>query len=161
MQREDAITLSGTFAKMFKNTGFPRTVITDQGTNMMSKLFEDLHIKLGISHNYTTHYHTMANGEVERTHRTILSRLTTSMTESGEDWDKLSSFMVMGYNSTPHSAHEKSPHEVHFGKPPILPSQSPLSFITSQYAKNDNLNEQRKKMKEGWQMAHELIEAGQ
>ncbi|MCP3682247.1 MAG: transposase family protein [bacterium] len=86
MQREYAITLSETFAKMFKNSGFPRTVITDQGTNMVSKLFEDLRMKQGISHNYTTHYHPMANGEVERTHRTILSQLTTSMTESGEDW---------------------------------------------------------------------------
>ncbi len=85
-----------TFAKMFMNTGFPSIVITDQGTNMVSKLFEALCVKLGISHNYTTHYHPMANGEVERTHRTILNRSTTSMTESGEQWDKLSSFMVTG-----------------------------------------------------------------
>ncbi len=35
MQREDAITLSETFARMFKNTGFPMTVITDQGMNML------------------------------------------------------------------------------------------------------------------------------
>ncbi|MCP3684023.1 MAG: transposase family protein, partial [bacterium] len=65
---------------------------------MVSKLFNDLCSKLGIAHNYTTHYHPMANGEVERTHRTIITRLATSMSESGEEWDNLSSFMMMGYN---------------------------------------------------------------
>ncbi len=35
MQREDSVMLSKTFAKMFKNTGFPRIVVTDQGTNIV------------------------------------------------------------------------------------------------------------------------------
>ncbi|MCP3684976.1 MAG: transposase family protein, partial [bacterium] len=80
--------------------GCPRTIVTDQGTNIVSKLFKDFCSRLGIAHNYTTHYHRIANGEVERTHRTIMNRLATSMSESGEEWDELSSFVVMGYNST-------------------------------------------------------------
>ncbi len=68
------------------------------------------------------------------------------MTESGEEWDKLSSFMVLGYNSTPHSAHEKSPLDVHFGKLPILPTQLHRSYIISQNAETDIINDHRKRM---------------
>ncbi len=89
-----------------------------------------------------------------------MSRLATSMSESGEELDDLSSFMVMEYNSTPHSAHGKSPYEIHFGKEPILPSQSPLSYVISQYAETD-LNDLHRQRREGWQMDHELIKAGQ
>ncbi|MCP3685854.1 MAG: transposase family protein, partial [bacterium] len=48
MRYEDAVTLSRAFATMFKITGCPRTIVTDQGTNMVSKLFKDFCSRLGI-----------------------------------------------------------------------------------------------------------------
>ncbi len=82
MPNEEAISISLTFRRMFQTTGFPKHIITDQGQNLVSKLFSDLCLRLGIECSYTTSYHPMANGEVERTHQTIIKQMKTSMMET-------------------------------------------------------------------------------
>ncbi len=77
--------------------------------------------------------------------------------QTGDEWDEISPFMVQGYNTTQHSAHGKTPFEVHFGKLPLIPSESPLSFVCSPYA-IDDLAEQKRHMVQGWVLAQKIIE---
>jgi cleavage and polyadenylation specificity factor subunit 1 len=51
--------------------GVPETVVSDQGTQFESFIYNDMLNRLGANHVRTTSYHPQANGKVERAHSTI------------------------------------------------------------------------------------------
>lgn len=50
---------------IFRLYGLPRKIISDRGTNFMSKFIEDLYQKLGIQANRSTAYHPQTDGQME------------------------------------------------------------------------------------------------
>ena len=71
---------SETVAKILVNGviskyGAPRTVLTDQGSNFLSKLVQDICNLFKIKQLYTTAYHPQTDGLVERFNRTLCDML--------------------------------------------------------------------------------------
>ena len=74
--------------KLFSLFGLPRVVQTDQGTNFMSKVFEQVMKQLDISHCPSSAYHPESQGALERFHQTLKSMLRTYCLEYSKDWDE-------------------------------------------------------------------------
>ena len=67
--------------------GIPHNIISDQGPQFESQLFNDVLSLLGISRQHTTPYHPAANGQVERSHRTLKESLRC-LSSQFPDWEE-------------------------------------------------------------------------
>ncbi len=69
--------------QLFSRVGFPRTIVTDQGSNFMSKLLKQVYQLLGIKGLRTTPYHPQTDGLVERFNQTLKQMLRKFVTILG------------------------------------------------------------------------------
>ena len=101
--------------------GAPESFLTDQGTNFVSELFEDVCKYLSIFKEYTTPYHPQTDGLVERFNHTLASMISMYVSNKQDDWDQWIPFVVFAYNSTMQSSLGETPHFLLYGQDPKLP----------------------------------------
>uniref|UniRef100_A0A8C7YR87 Gypsy retrotransposon integrase-like protein 1 n=1 Tax=Oryzias sinensis TaxID=183150 RepID=A0A8C7YR87_9TELE len=65
-----AKTVAFCLVQFFSRVGFPKEILTDQGTNFMSKLLKDVYQLLGIKGLRTTPYHPQTDGLTDRFNQT-------------------------------------------------------------------------------------------
>lgn len=114
------------------NFGTPTRLITDRGSCFTSKKFKTFTQSLGIKHILNAVSTPRANGQVERSNRTILASLG-AMTH-GKDprtWDQYLPDIQLGINTTIHAITKKTPSELLFGRRVTNPSQGILNEIVS------------------------------
>lgn len=110
---------SFTVAKAFVETvicrhGIPKVLLTDNGVNLTSRMFEDVCKILKIDHITSTVYHAQTIGGVERWHRTLAHYLRM-FTNGKPDWDQWLSYALFVYNTTKHTSTRFSPHYLVYG----------------------------------------------
>jgi len=93
--------------------GVPKRVITDQGRQFESNLFNALLKRLGTQRFRTTAFHPQSNGLVERFHHTLKNLLRTMTIQ--KDWIKQLPFILLGWRNIPSSRHGTSPAQMVFG----------------------------------------------
>lgn len=65
-----------------------RRIITDRGTSIMAKGFQDMCKKFGVKHTLNSSTHPQANGLVERLKQTLLPSMRCAVSnEAQNDWD--------------------------------------------------------------------------
>jgi len=57
--------------KFFTLVGLPKSVQSDQGSNFMSHLFQEVMFQLGIRQVKSTPYHPQSQGDLKRFHQTL------------------------------------------------------------------------------------------
>ena len=70
---------------IFYKFGYPRELVTDQGSQFTSNLIEDLLAHHKIKHRTSTPYHPQANGQVEVTNRALEGILSKVVSSSRKD----------------------------------------------------------------------------
>jgi len=105
----------------FSRYGIPTTIITDQGRQFESHLFNHLTNHLGIKHLRTSPYHPQTNGMVERAHRTMKSSLRILATKTS--WTNALPFVLLGWHNTPCRSSRVSPAQLLFGSNTFMPSE--------------------------------------
>lgn len=118
----------------FSLFGFPKMLLTDQGTTFTSDLFKELTEILKIKKLFSTPYHPQTNGALERSHATLKEYLRSFVNENQNDWHCYLATAILSYNTTPHCTTEFSPFELLYGYKPSIPS--------SVYESNDNVTYQ-------------------
>lgn len=73
--------------QLFSRVGILEEIVTDQGTNFMSRLLQLFYHQLGISQIKTTPYHPQTDGLVERFNQTQKKMLWRFLADTGRDWD--------------------------------------------------------------------------
>ena len=101
--------------------GAPATLLSDQGTNFMRSIINELCKVLSVKKLWTMPYHPQTNGLVERLHQTIMRMIW----ELGEDkkafWPGHLAEIVHAYNATQSAVTRYSPHYLMFEQRPRLP----------------------------------------
>lgn len=77
-----------TLVRFFSLFGIPRVVQSDQGSNFMSKVFQQVMQKLGTTHFPSSAYHPESQGALEWFHSTLKSMLRAYCHEFKTDWDE-------------------------------------------------------------------------
>ena len=74
--------------KFFTLFGLPRHVQSDQGSNFMSGLFQEVMYQLGIGQLTSSAYHPQSQGALERFHQTLKSMIRAYCFQERKDWDE-------------------------------------------------------------------------
>ncbi|UYV63411.1 K02A2.6-like [Cordylochernes scorpioides] len=100
---------------VFSREGFPREIVTDNGTPFISEEFEDFLGSNGIKHIRTANYHPACNGEVENFNKTLQSTVLTAHLQHTEVKRTIQLFL-REYRSTPHTVTKQTPSAVLHGR---------------------------------------------
>ena len=75
----------------------PREILTDQDTNFMLELLQELHKLLGVKSICTSPYHPQTNGLAERFNQTLKQMLKKVLMTDHRSWDKLLPLVIFLY----------------------------------------------------------------
>lgn len=133
-------TVARELSKFITLFGIPRSILTDQGTDFMSRLIKDLTKLFSTKHIVSSPYHPQTNGALERSHLTLKDYLKHYINDKQTDWDEYISFAMLAYNTHVHKSTGFAPYEILFGNKPYLPSnitQEPtLNYSYDDYVVN-------------------------
>ena len=74
--------------KFFTFVGLPRSVQSDQGSNFMSGIFQQVMYELGIKQYKSSAYHSESQGALERFHQTLKNMVRSYCFDTEKDWDE-------------------------------------------------------------------------
>ena len=97
------------FENFVVHYGFPARIYSDQGRNFESSLIKELCSLACVHKSWTTPYHPMGNGMVERFNQTLLKMLGTLEDHQKQDWKSYVAPLVHAYNATLHDSTGFSP----------------------------------------------------
>ena len=74
--------------KYFTLNGLPKSIQSDQGSNFMSGVFQQVMYELGIHQYKSSANHPESQRAIERFHQTLKNMLKTYCHQTGKDWDE-------------------------------------------------------------------------
>ncbi|GFX77388.1 retrovirus-related Pol polyprotein from transposon 412 [Trichonephila clavipes] len=118
--------------KIFCQTGIPKTICTDQGTNFTAQLTQAFQDVLGASPRFSTPGHPESMGVVERWNRTLKDMLNKNIQEHGNEWDVYLPYLLFAYREIPHTLIGVSPYQLVYGRLPSGPMSIVKEFWTGE-----------------------------
>ena len=109
------------FNRVFVYMGVPLQLLSDQGPEFESCLFQELCRWMGIQKLRTTPYKASTNGMVERYHRSLNSILGKIVSENQRDWCERAPVAAAAYRASVHEATGYSPNFLMFGHENRMP----------------------------------------
>ncbi|XP_065407431.1 uncharacterized protein LOC135972648 [Chrysemys picta bellii] len=113
-----APTIAGELVKIFARVGIPGEILTDQGTNVSSRLIAELCRLLHIRTLRTSVYHPQTDGLVERFNGTLKAMLRKFVEEDPSHWDTLLPALLFAIREVPQASTGFSPFELLYGRQP-------------------------------------------
>ncbi len=95
--------------------GFPQYVLSDNGPQFVSAVYEEMWRGVGTKPKYTTPYHPQTN-MTERVNRNVVTHLRTFV-EAHTDWDARLKELGFALNSAVHESTGLAPCEIMLGRP--------------------------------------------
>lgn len=136
--------------------GIPETILTDQGTDFLSKIFAEVCKLLKINKINTSPYHPQTNGSLERSHRTLAEYLRHYVDKDLNNWDQLLPYALFVYNSTEHSSTNYQPYALLYGKELDIPVKLKCN-PEPRYNYDDYVFDLKQKMQESHKIARERL----
>jgi len=100
----------------FSHVGVPDEILTDQVTNFMSNLLEEIYQLLHINKIRTTPYYPQTDGLVERFNGTLKSMLKKFVSGSQKDWDEYLPYLLFANREVPQETTSFSPFDLLYGR---------------------------------------------
>jgi transposase InsO family protein len=138
----------------FSIFGLPREIQSDQGSNFMSKIFQQLTKTLGIKHTFSSAYCPTTQGALERFHATLKSMLRAYCNDH-KDWQSGIPLLLFAIRSTVQESLGFSPNELIFGHEP----RGPLKLIKEKFLSADE-DEETSLLSYVLDFKQRLLEAG-
>ena len=115
LQNIKAKTIVQALTKFFTLVGLPKSIQSDQGSNFMSGLFQQVMHELGIKQYNLSAYHPESQGALERFHQTLKQMIKTYSFETEKDWDDGVHFLLFAARESVQESLGFSPFELVFG----------------------------------------------
>jgi hypothetical protein len=103
---------------IFRHHGIPESVVSDRGTQFVSKFMTDFYTLLGIQGSPSTAYHPQTDGQTERMNPEVEHYLRIFSNYRQDDWAEWLSLAEFAYNDKIHKATHHSPFYLNYGQHP-------------------------------------------
>ena len=125
---------AGTLAQRFYEKiicvyGTPKVLLSDNGTSLVSTLFEELCSMFGIKHTLSAAYHPQSQGQVERAQKSIVTLMRAFVNEKQTNWSQMLPSILWALNTTENQALGTSAFLLLFGRVPHSPADMSLPEI--------------------------------
>ena len=110
-----AKTIVKALVKFFSLFGLPKAIQSDQGSNFMSHIFQQVLHELKIDQYKSSAYHPESQGALERFHQTLKSMIRTYCSENKKDWDDGIHWLLFAARESVQESLGFSPFELVFG----------------------------------------------
>ena len=101
--------------------GAPRVLLSDQGTNFLSKLVSEICQIVGTKQIKTSSYHPETDGLVERFNKTLATMISMYVSERHKDWDEFLPLVLFAYRTSLHDSVKDTPFFLLYGRDAKLP----------------------------------------
>ncbi|XP_070014505.1 uncharacterized protein [Nicotiana sylvestris] len=119
--------------------GIPKSINTDNGSNLNSDLMKSICETFKIKHKNSTAYRPKMNGAVEATNKNI-KKILRKMIEKHRQWHEKLSFALLGYYTTVRTSTEATPYMLVYGTEAVIPAEVEIpSLRIIQDAKLDDV----------------------
>lgn len=126
LRKITAVTVASALIEVWvASYGPPDILLSDQGSQFMSKFFLAVCRSLGIETRESTPYHPQTNGQVERYNRTIIKQIRHYVADNPRRWDELLPILTYAYNTQPHRSTGVAPFEM------VIPRRIPNLSVHS------------------------------
>ena len=118
--------------KFFTFVGLPKSVQSDQGSNFMSGIFQQVMHESGIKQYRSSAYHPESQGALERFHQT-LKNIRSYCFDTEKDWDEGIHLLLFAVRESVQESLGFSPFELVFGHS----VRGPLKLLKETFLSND------------------------
>ena len=98
--------------------GPPKTILSDQGTEFVNQVVDELLKTSGVEHKVTSAYHPQTNGLTERFNQTLVQSIKKHTESDPSTWDKWLPYVLFAYRTKVHASTGLTPFELMFGRQP-------------------------------------------
>ena len=116
-------TMAEALMDRYSRLGIPEEVLSDLGTQFVSKCMDKVSRLLSIKRLTTTTYHPICNGLVERFNDTLKKMLRRLCNEQPRQWHRFVNPLLFAYREAPQEATGFSPFELLYGRTVRGPEQ--------------------------------------
>ena len=120
--------------KFFTFVGLPKSVQSDQGSNFMSGIFQQVMHELGITQYKSSPYHPESQGALERFHQTLKNMIRSYCFDTEKDWDEGIHLLLFAVRESVQESLGFSPFELVFGHT----VRGPLKLLKEKFISNDD-----------------------
>ena len=117
----------------FTFVGLPKSVQSDQGSNFMSGIFQQVMHELGIKQFRSSAYHPESQGALERFHQTLKNMIRSYCFDTEKDWDEGIHLLLFAVRESVQESLGFSPFELVFGHS----VRGPLKLLKEKFLSND------------------------
>ena len=136
--------------------GAPHRLLSDQGSQFLSKVMQRVYHLLGINKRQTTAYHPQCDGLVERFNRTLTQMLSMVIDTDNTDWDRMLPLVLFAYNTSRHTATHFTPFELLYGRQAKLPVELSTGAPTADQVDPESLTDYADQLRLRIQKSHEV-----
>ena len=108
--------------------GIPQELLTDNGTNFISKVVKQFCQTTGVHQIRTSPYHPETDGMVERFNSTLKILLRKLTQNTKVEWDKCLPFVLLAYRGMMHATTGFYPYQLLFGREMRMPLDELVRF---------------------------------
>ena len=119
--------------KFFTFVGLPKSVQSDQGSNFMSGIFQQVMHELGIKQYRSSAYQPESQGALERFHQTLKNMIRSYCFDTEKDWDEGIHLLLFAVRESVQESLGFSPFELVFGHF----VRGPLKLLKEKFLSND------------------------
>ena len=123
LKETSAVTVAKAFFQhVICRHGCPRELLSDRGTNFLSKVVQETCKLLNVSPLHTSSYNPRCNGLEERWHATLAQMLSMYVDKNQKDWDEYLPAVCFAFRASPSArTSNHSPFLLVHGREPALP----------------------------------------
>ena len=120
--------------RFFTFVGLPKSVQSDQGSNFMSGIFQQVMHELGITQYKSSPYHPESQGALERFHQTLKNMIRSYCFDTEKDWDEGIHLLLFAVRESVQESLGFSPFELVFGHT----VRGPLKLLKQKFLSTDD-----------------------
>lgn len=116
LRETTSIAVAEALLEIFSRVGIPREILSDNGAQFTSQLMGEVHKLLGVKPLFSSVYHPMGNGRIERLHSTLKSCLKKLCSTKPRDWHRYLIPTLFALREIPSDRSGFSPFELLYGR---------------------------------------------